>query len=200
MTPLDELRAHPRIATLIAALDNRQFKRAHDPAARRAGVAILIRLGKDGEPEMFFIQRAVYEGDPWSGQIAFPGGREEPGDGTLLGTAIRETAEEIGFDIRGYGEVVGQLDDLRPQKARLPAVVVRPFIVLVGNIPEPILSGEVASCFWVPLSVLLDRSAWRDTTIHAGGMEMSRIAFHHGGHVVWGMTERVLSDLLGVLR
>jgi len=200
VTSLGELRAHPRIATLIAVLDNRQFIQVDPPDTRRAGVAILIRLGEDGEPEIFFIERAIYEGDPWSGQIAFPGGREEPGDETVLETAVRETAEEIGFDIRDHGEVIGQLDDLRPQTARLPAVIVRPFVALAGDIPGPVLSGEVATCFWVPMSVLLDRSAWRDTTVHAGGREMRRIAFHHGGHVVWGMTERILSNLLLLLR
>jgi hypothetical protein len=42
----------------------------------------------------------------------------------------------------------------------------------------------------------MDRSVWSDTTVKAGGMEMSRFAFHHEGFVVWGMTERILSGLL----
>jgi hypothetical protein len=62
--------------------------------------------------------------------------------------------------------------------------------------PDPVLSLEVADSFWVPLSVLLDRSVWRDTTVSAGGIEMSRFAFHHQGYVVWGMTERILSGLV----
>jgi hypothetical protein len=62
--------------------------------------------------------------------------------------------------------------------------------------PEPVHSLEVADSFWVPLSVLLDRSVWRDTTVNAAGVEMSRFAFHHRGYVVWGMTERILSRLV----
>ncbi len=196
MTSLAELRTDPRIARLEAALTSRQANQVHDPAARRAAVAILIRLGPTGEPEIFFIQRAVYEGDPWSGQIAFPGGREEPDDAGPVDTAMRETLEETGIDLRREATLAGVLDDIHPRAVRLPAVVVRPFVFLLPDPPEPSLSPEVADSFWVPLSVVLDRSVWRDTTVVADGMEMSRFAFHHEGFVVWGMTERILSGLL----
>jgi len=145
---------------------------------------------------MFFIQRAEYEGDPWSGHIAFPGGRAESGDQTLMHTAMRETLEETGIDLCGCSEMIGVLDDLHPRTIRLPAIVVRPFVFLVNNPGDPVLSSEVANAFWVPLSVLLDRSVWRDTTVRAGNAEFSRFAFHHKGYVVWGLTERILSGLL----
>ena len=145
---------------------------------------------------MFFIQRAEYEGDPWSGHIAFPGGRAEEADESLIDTAMRETLEETGIELRGLSELIGVLDDLHPRAARLPAVVVRPFVFLVGEVAEPVLSSEVAGAFWVPLSVQLDRSVWRDTTVRSGNAEFSRFAFHHEGYVVWGMTERILSGLL----
>ena len=195
MSSLERLRGDARIANLERALTSRQPVEVDDPAARPAAVAILIRLGEGNEPELFFIQRAEYEGDPWSGHIAFPGGRAEAGDESLMYTAIRETSEETGIDLEG-AELIGVLDDLHPRNIRLPAVVVRPFVFLVESVSEPILSDEVAGAFWVPLSVLLDRSVWRDTTIRAGNAEFSRFAFHHQGYVVWGMTERILSGLL----
>jgi len=164
--------------------------------AKRAAVAVLIRLGAAGTPEIFLIARAQYDGDPWSGQIAFPGGREEPGDESLYDTAARETLEETGIDIRTNGELLGALDDLHPLTVRLLAVIVRPFVVLVADIPQVRHSREVAKSFWVPLSSLLDHAAWRDTTVVAGGHEFSRLAFHHEGYVVWGMTERILSGLI----
>jgi hypothetical protein len=77
--------------------------------------------------------------------------------------------------------------------------VVRPFAFLVSELAEPVLSPEVAGAFWVPLSVLLDRSVWRDARVKAGDSEISRFAFHHEGYVVWGMTERILSGLLGLI-
>jgi ADP-ribose pyrophosphatase len=196
---LDRLRGDKRISCLEASLKSRQPHELEDPEARRAAVAILLRCGVDGEPEMFFIQRAEYEGDPWSGHIAFPGGRAEEGDESLMRTAMRETLEETGICLEGASELIGVLDDLHPRTIRLPAVVVRPFVFLVSEVSDPVLSDEVAGAFWVPLSVLLDRSVWRDTTVRAGNAEFSRFAFHHEGYVVWGMTERILSGLLDLL-
>src|ERR1019366_6017218 len=145
---------------------------------------------------ILFIQRAIYEADPWSGQIAFPGGRDEDGDETLADTAIREVFEEMSIDLSENAGLIAAVGDLHPRTVRLPAVVVRPFVSLAGDLAEPVLSPEVADCFWVPLSVLQDRSVWRDATVRAGDVEMSRIAFHHRGYVVWGMTERILSGML----
>lgn len=199
MGSLDRLRGDARIARLEASLESHQAIEVEDAVARRAAVAILLRYGTTGEPEMFFIQRAEYEGDPWSGHIAFPGGRAEEADRSLVDTAMRETLEETGIDLRGVSELIGVLDDLHPRTIRLPAVVVRPFVFLVEDVGEPVLSSEVAGAFWVPLSVLLDRSVWRDTTVKAGNAEFSRFAFHHEGYVVWGMTERILSGLLELL-
>jgi 8-oxo-dGTP pyrophosphatase MutT (NUDIX family) len=199
VTSLDRLRADPRIARLEKGIRAHNPVEVDDPSLRRAAVAILIRLGEGDEPEVFFIQRAVYEGDPWSGQIAFPGGREEIGDESLLETAVRETFEETQVDLPTCGEFIGALDDLRPMTVRLPAIFVRPFVFLVSDVPEPILSSEVAETFWVPLSALLDRTLWPVTRIQVIGEEISRIAFHHRGFVIWGMTERILSSLLGLI-
>ncbi|HZK79122.1 MAG TPA: CoA pyrophosphatase [Gemmatimonadaceae bacterium] len=196
---MDKLRAEPRVARLIRELESRVAVEVNNPAARRAAVAIVVRLGENDEPEVLFIQRAIYEGDPWSGQIAFPGGREEEGDETLADTAIRETFEEMSIDLGASAELIAALDDLHPQSIHLPSVVVRPFVFLATELSEPVLSDEVADSFWVPLSVLLDRSVWMDARVQAGGFEISRFAFHHRGYVVWGMTERILSGMLQLL-
>lgn len=197
MTSLEQLRTHPVIARLTERLENHKPVEVHEPGVRRAAVALILRLSETTpEPEIFFIQRAHYETDPWSGQVAFPGGREESGDGSLADTAIRETFEETEIDIRAHGAIVGQLDDLRPRTIRLPAVIVRPFVALLGSHSEPVLSHEVAAGFWVPLASLQDKTGWRDTIVTAGGNEFTRRAFHHGEFVVWGMTERILSRFL----
>ena len=197
MTLLERLRDHPEIAQLTERIARHTPEEKDEVGIRRAAVALILRLGeKTGEPEIFFIQRAHYETDPWSGQVAFPGGREEASDKSLMDTAIRETREETGIDIGRDGVIIGQLDDLRPRIFRLPAVVVRPFVVLLGDHADPVLSHEVADSFWVPLGTLRDDTGWRDTIVTAGGLEFTRRAFHHGGFVVWGMTERILSHFL----
>jgi 8-oxo-dGTP pyrophosphatase MutT (NUDIX family) len=162
-------------------------------------VALIIRAGADGMPELLFIKRAEYPADPWSGQIAFPGGREETADPTLADTAIRETREETGIDLVRDGTVIGTLDDLRPQTVKLPAVIVRPYVMLLKRIEPLVLSDEVALAFWVPLEAFKIAPSWRDTEVRARGVQLNRRAFHHGEHVIWGMTERILAQLLALL-
>ncbi|MGH7650617.1 MAG: NUDIX hydrolase [Gemmatimonadaceae bacterium] len=193
------LLAHPDIAKLQTALESHtSLALNEDEHARRAAVALVFRAGEGGEPELLFIKRAEYPGDPWSGQVAFPGGREEAGDASLAETVIRETREEIGLDLE-RGTMLGTLDDFRPQTVRLPAIVVRPYVVLVDRVDEFLLSGEVASVFWISLELLKDAGSWRDTNVSARGVEMKRRGFQHEGEVIWGMTERILAKLLTLL-
>lgn len=194
------LLAHPDIVKIRAALEShRPVGADKEEGIRRAAVALIIRAGEDGAPELLFIKRAEYPADPWSGQVAFPGGREETGDPTLTDTAIRETREETGIDLVGGATVIGTLDDLRPQTVRLPAVIVRPYVVLLHRFEPLLLSDEVALAFWIPLAAFKDAPSWRDTQVFARGMQLNARAFHHQGHVVWGMTERILAQLLALL-
>jgi 8-oxo-dGTP pyrophosphatase MutT (NUDIX family) len=194
------LLVHPDIVKLRAALESHSAVGAErEEGVRRAAVALILRAGGDGAPELLFIKRAEYPADPWSGQVAFPGGREEAADPTLTDTAIRETREETGIDLVRDGTVIGTLDDLRPQTVRLPAVIVRPYVVLLNRFEPLLLSDEVALAFWVPLEAFKDSPAWRDTDVRARGVQMNRRAFHHQGHVIWGMTERILAQLLALL-
>ncbi|HEY6090000.1 MAG TPA: CoA pyrophosphatase [Gemmatimonadaceae bacterium] len=197
----ESLLAHPDIAKLRAALESHRPISAADEehGVRRAAVALIIRAGEDGAPELLFIKRAEYPADPWSGQVAFPGGREEETDPTLTDTAIRETREETGVDLVRDGTVIGRLDDLRPQTARLPAVMVRPYVVLLNRFEPLLLSDEVALAFWVPLAAFKDAPSWRDTEVRARGVQLNRRAFHHQGQVIWGMTERILAQFLTLL-
>lgn len=195
-----KLLAHPDIAKLYAVLKSHKAARAEsEEGVRRAAVALIFRAGESGIPELLFIRRADYPADPWSGQVAFPGGREETGDVNLANTAIRETREETGLDLDHVGTIIGMLDDLRPTTTRLPAIIVRPYVVLLKRLQELLLSDEVAMAFWVPLESLRQGESWRDTTVLARGVQLNTRAFHHQGQIIWGMTERILAQLLALL-
>jgi 8-oxo-dGTP pyrophosphatase MutT (NUDIX family) len=196
------LLAHPDIAKLRAALGLRKPADSdREEGVRRAAVALIFRAteGGGGSPELLFIKRADYPADPWSGQVAFPGGREEAGDANLSDTAMRETREETGINLRTDATVIGTLDDLRPQTTRLPAIIVRPYVALLNRVESLVLSDEVALAFWIPLDALRNADSWRETTVLARGVQLNRRAFHHQGHVIWGMTERILAQLLALL-
>jgi 8-oxo-dGTP pyrophosphatase MutT (NUDIX family) len=201
VSKLDSLLAHPDIVKLRAALQARQeIAGADEEGVRRAAVAIIFReSAEDRSPELLFIKRADYPGDPWSGQVAFPGGREESGDASLAETAIRETREETGIDLQREGTVLGALDAFRPRTPGLPRVVVRPFVAALDREAPLELSSEVALAFWIPLAALRAADSWRDTAVFARGVQINARAFQHQGHVIWGMTERILSQLLELL-
>jgi len=173
---------------------------SHDPHARAAAVALVLRATESGGLELLFIRRAEYAEDPWSGQVAFPGGSREPGDESLERTAIRETWEETGIDLVADGAILGALDDVRPNTIVLPRVVVRPFVSAIAAEAQIRASGEVAEAFWVPLDALRAEAGWSETEVTAGGMARRVLAFQHGEHVVWGMTERIVRQLLERLR
>ena len=165
---------------------------------RHAAVALVLRLGPGGDPELLLIKRAEHETDPWSGHVALPGGRHEPGDATLEATAVRETQEETGLDIAGEGRVLGTLDELSPNTPVLPRVVVRPYVALLGGAAALTPSAEVAAAFWVPLPALRAERGWSEATIVVRGSERRVPCFEYGEYLVWGLTERVLRQFVAL--
>ena len=182
--------------------------RAHTPTVAErdepfweSAVAMVLRERKPGAVEMLFIKRAVRENDPWSGQVALPVGRRDDGETDLADTAVRETLEELGFDLRAHGELIGALDELRPRTPVLPPVIIRPYVATLTGTPLLKLSDEVAAHFWVPLEVLFDPANTRNIRVQTRGMFwMWRDAIHYDGQVIWGLTERIVRTFQEVTR
>ena len=163
-----------------------------------AAVAVMLHDGDDGI-EVLFIHRAVRAGDTWSGQIAFPGGRRDPGDADLLATAIRETGEEVGVDLSS-AERLGVLDDLYPRTPVLPPVVVRPFVFALTSRPRIIVSSEVQDAFWVSFQALADPAVQGEIIVdHPGIPRRVLPAYRLGNHTIWGMSERILTPLISLV-
>jgi 8-oxo-dGTP pyrophosphatase MutT (NUDIX family) len=167
------------------------------PEARPAAVALIL-VEQTGGLEALFIKRAARAGDPWSGQVAFPGGRHDPEDGDLLATAIRETREETGVELSD-AERLGVLDDLYPRTPTLPPVRVRPFVFALPARRPLVATVEVERAFWVPLSRIVEPSVRRDVKLLVGGVERVFPAYDLGEDVIWGMTERILTPFLQLL-
>jgi 8-oxo-dGTP pyrophosphatase MutT (NUDIX family) len=181
--------------------------RAHSPvlAGRdgtyfEAAVAMILRETRDDDVELLFIKRAARDGDPWSGQVAFPGGRHDASDISLEDTAVRETREEVGLELHRDGIVIGSLDEVRPRTPVLPPVIVRPFVATIAADAAPGTSDEVAGHFWAPLDAVLDPAATRDTEILVRQVRTTRPAIHYQGNVIWGMTEHILRRFEEIIR
>ena len=191
--------ASPVIVRFLSALGTRLPVDAilHD-GEREAAVLALVRMAGEHHEraELLFIKRAAYNGDPWSGHIAFPGGRRDAADESLSSTALRETWEELALDVTKFGKLIGRVDDLAPRTPALPPIVIRPFI---GVVPVDILltpNEEVAEAFWVSVAELKLESTRIEHVFVRNGETLAFPAFKIREHVIWGLTERIVTQLL----
>lgn len=185
----------PRLDEIRSSLARYAPALAPRPSDRHASVALVLREGGERGAEILFIERVEREGDPWSGHMAFPGGRvalphESPED-----AAVRETFEEVGLSLSD-GERLGRLDDLEGRHAgRSSGMVISGFVY---HLPQPgtlvMQASEVREAFWVPVRELVVparqvRRSFRGT----GTFEFPGIVVGEPDrHVVWGLTYRFL--------
>lgn len=168
-------------------------------SARKAGVLAMFYPNAQGEWQLALIERVSHHpGDRHGGQISFPGGRYEDGDGTLMQTALRETREEIGVDTSDV-KVLGPLTELYIPVSNY---LVHPF---VGILPyTPVFSpqwDEVQSVVEASLESLLQASTRQITDLQLSTNILLKEVpyFNVSGKVVWGATAMILNELLEVM-
>jgi len=173
------------------ALAARQIKRISDGRFELSAVLVPIYC-RDGEGHLVFTKRTERV-TVHKGQISFPGGAYSEGDGTLLGTALRESAEELGIAPETV-RVLGQLDDI----ITTSGYIISPY---VGIIPWPhqfrVNAAEIQEVIEAPLASLLSVRRRRQETI--GGRPRSCYTYRYQEHLIWGATAAILTQLLGVL-
>ncbi len=165
----------------------------HEPmqkGQRFAAVSIIVRDMQF--PSVLLIKRAERPGDPWSGQIAFPGGKMQPGDGTARDTAVRETREEVGVDL-SRAEFMGYAPTATTHTGNME-VVPAVFVLKEGAEIRP--NEEVASYRWVEMEELLTPEARTVYRLSPEGTDVTLPAFKVGDYVVWGLTHRILNSIL----
>jgi 8-oxo-dGTP pyrophosphatase MutT (NUDIX family) len=178
---------------LASALAVRERERVDRPEARRAAVAVVV--SRECDPALVFIRRKVRQGDPWSGQMALPGGFQLADGESLAATAARETLEETGLDLAGCGQLLGALDDLSPRMPHLPPIIVSPHVFAVGA-REPLVPGDEADeALWLPARDIFDPANRTTFAFPLQGGDRAFPAIEIGPHLVWGLTERILHQV-----
>jgi len=187
-----------QLEALRQRLRERQALRYQGPAERRAAVAAVLRPAADG-PELLLIRRAEREGDPWSGHMALPGGHADARDPDLLATARRETREEVGLDLEGH-ELLGALDEHAAHaQGRFTGLVIAPYVFALSSHAEPRPNHEVAELLWAPLGPMARGELDAVKELRRDGQLVRFPGFEVAGHVVWGLTHRVLQSLFSAL-
>lgn len=146
----------------------------------------------DSRPRMFFIERARNRNDPWSGQIAFPGGNLDPGDADTFSAARRETREEVGIKLE-ENTLVGRLDDQLGGTGSSSPLVVSCYACALDPVQPTRHNVEVESSFWVDVAHLRDpgnRMEYRFSETCYPAIILG------SGRVLWGLTYRFVQVLL----
>ncbi len=158
--------------------------------AQQAGVAAILR--ENPRPELLFIRRPERPGDPWSGNMALPGGRREPRDPDIAATAAREALEEVGLTL---GRPLARLPTVWAVSPwRVGRLAIVPTVFADPGMPLRPDPREVAATTWIPLDVLAHRPGWRIQ--HAGPLPVHVRGVPTPTGLVWGLTLRIVRSLV----
>lgn len=193
----EESSAPPVLTGWMEELRSRLSGRERAPVEARAGLrraGVLVPLFVRGSELWVVFTRRTESVEHHRGQISFPGGGEEPGDATLWHTALRESEEELGI----RPEDVLALGRLTPLTTSTNFYV-EPF---VAAIPQPYVfrpaEAEIAEVLEIPVAALMDPSVLEERRLP--GREEPVLFFHHGDQVIWGVTARMVAELLEALQ
>lgn len=166
---------------------------------KRSAVAMILQM-RDSELHILMIKRAEREGDPWSGHMAFPGGRMDKTDVNGFGVAIRETEEEVGLMLGPEDECIGRLSDLnaKPNRGAF-GMAVSPFVFRLDREVTFTINYEVAEVIWVPLAFLLDQDNREEMTWKYKGVSIAVPCYRYQGRCIWGLSLMMLDELMDLV-
>jgi len=179
---------------LLSVLKRRLISGAPTEVAGERMASVAIALKRDGPLKALMIRRAVRKLDPWSGQVAFPGGRMEPQDESLLETAIREAREEVNIDLERSARYLGHLGVFRTHTGTM-LVVPCVFVLEHGSRVKP--NPEVASYRWIPVAAFFREESSSKLYLERGGAREAFPAYVYRDYIIWGLTYRMISFLVG---
>ncbi len=183
-----------RLEKLLAARDPHKLTIEGDFV--HAAVMMILKEEKKGS-SLLFIKRPDSDSDPFSGHVAFPGGKMKGEDSDKLETAVRETREEIGVDITHSGRVLGELDDINPNNPRANTYIVTPYLsVLKEEVTFTPCAREVEEVLWVPVNHLLDEKNFKLRLRERDGVPREDYAYIYEQYIIWGMTGRILRQFI----
>lgn len=164
---------------------------------RPSAVAVLL-INNGGQIKTLYLQRTARPTDRHSGQISFPGGKQDPEDYDLIETALRELQEETQIQL----DRTAFIGALSPLPVPISKFIVHPYVFYTESLPEIILSPEEAeAAYEVPLDALLDPSNYKFTKVHTtAGHVLTNTPYFDviHGQILWGATAMITSELVDI--
>ncbi len=169
-----------------------------DPVRTAAAVALVLRE-RSGDLEALFIRRAEWEDDPWSGDLAFPGGRLDEEDVDARAAAERETLEELGLDLSAarrlgrISDVIGHAESIR----------VSAYVYGIEGDPALVPNYEIREAFWSSLDQCNDPDrqemrvfSYADVT---SPLPTLRLLEDERAPVLWGITYKFMDGFMSTI-
>jgi len=156
-----------------------------------AAVALLLKTVNQ-DFKVLLVKRVENPTDPWSGQMALPGGKRDSKDKDLKQTVVRETSEETNINLLHRCRFLGVMETLR--STRRPDMKILPFVILLEHEPSIKLNEELEGSVWISLGELVQ---------HKGTAKFSfgePPAYIVGKSVIWGLTYRILERFINTFK
>lgn len=184
------------MSKLLPSINRRPRKIPGRRWMARASVAIVLRENQAHGFEALLIKRAERIGDPWSGDMAFPGGKMDPTDPSIFHTALREMNEEIGLESEKLKQLGRLSDQLTKTHSGLRPMIISPFIFELSQSSDFTLNHEVDEVVWVPLTHFTTPVNRKQMVWKIKGLKMNLPCYWFENKRVWGLTLRIIDELL----
>lgn len=169
----------------------RERLRYYRPSPDRVDAAVLVPVTDESTPHIILTRRASHMSSH-AGEVAFPGGKRDSTDASIIATALRESREEVGIPEHEV-EVIGELDAFTSKVG----LRVQPIVGMVPHdlvlVPNP---GEIESIFRVPVEFFLTEKVSYTHRFRFMGNEVTVPSFNFGDYVIWGLTAFMIVDLM----
>ncbi len=156
--------------------------------------AVVVAISDESSPRVLLTQRSPHL-TLHAGEIAFPGGKQDEDDESLLHTAVREMEEEVGVSSWQF-EALGPLN----QRITRTRIRVTPYLGLLA--PDTSLAinpGEIDSAFYVPIDQLCSGELFSVVNVLDNGVTRRVARFQFGDYDIWGVTAMILADAMNTL-
>jgi len=157
----------------------------------KVDAAVLMALTREDVPRLILTRRAQHM-NSHAGEVAFPGGKCDSSDASIIATALREAHEEIALEPSRV-QIVGELGIFTSRIG----MKVKPIVGLLDEMPTLQANpDEIESIFTVPLDVFLNQKPSYDHKVKYMGVNIAVPSFNHEGYVIWGLTGYMIVEFM----